>query len=203
MRGIHVQVVCDPEHSRQQDPGWERRQGLRGEALGRKMAVVFFERLPGPGGMGGTGGLAQRVQRDTLSMQQSLLTIAELLQQLGGGPVLPEDTARTAAETELLLERRYMDLEITRFKCSVEPEAPDVHVYTLEDEDNAEVALVSETPAERRTKMMLARALDRNEELLDGENLRKAWDTTLANLIGRAGHLWPAPAPAPRGRGRR
>ena len=165
------------------------------EALGRKMAVVFYENLP--------GGLAQRVHRETLGMEQNLLTIAELLQTLGG-IVLPADPARTAADTELLLERQYMDLAITRFNCCVEPEAPGVHIYRLDDENDAEVALVAETPAEKRTKMMLARALARNEELLDDEDLRKAWDKTLPTLRGRAGHLWAAPAPAPgrRGKGR-
>ena len=46
------------------------------EALGRKMAIVFYENLP--------GGLVQRVHRETLGMQQNPLTIAELLQTLGG-----------------------------------------------------------------------------------------------------------------------
>ena len=163
------------------------------EALGRKMAVVFYENLP--------GGLAQRVHRETLGMQQNLLTIAELLQTLGGF-VLPADPARTAAETELLLERSYMDLGVTRFTFTVEPDAPDVHVYCLDDECDAEVALLAETPAEKRTKMMLARALARSEELLDGEDLRKAWGKTLPTLRGRARHLWAAAAPAARGRGK-
>ena len=166
------------------------------EALGRKMAVVFYENLP--------GGLAQRVHRETLGMQQNLLTIAELLQTLGGF-VLPADPARTAADTELLLERKYMDLGITRFNVTVEPEAPEVHVYRMDDENDAEAALLAETPAAKRTKMMLARALARNEKLLDGEDLRKAFDKTLVTLRGRAMHLWAAPAPAapaPRGRGK-
>ena len=138
-------------------------------------------------------------------MHQSLLTLAELLQTLGG-IVLPADPGRTAAQTELLLERKYAELEIIRFKCSIEPEAPDMHTFQLEDEGNAEVAMVSETPAEQRTKMMLARALDRNEELLDGESMQGAFNKNLADLTGRTAHLFPAPvlAPAPaapRGRG--
>ena len=50
-----------------------------GEAVGRKMAVVFFEDMPGPG----HEDLVRRVQRDTQGMDQTLLTIAEVLQSLG------------------------------------------------------------------------------------------------------------------------
>ena len=43
-----------------------------GEALGRKMVVVIFEDMPGP------GCLARRVHRDTVGMQQVLMSIAEV-----------------------------------------------------------------------------------------------------------------------------
>ena len=53
--GVHVQTVMqsffDPVHRRQQDLGWEGRQELRGGAMGRKLTVVFFENMPGPGGL--------------------------------------------------------------------------------------------------------------------------------------------------------
>ena len=169
-----------------------------GEALGRKLTVVFFEKIPGP------GGLAQRVNRETLGMQQNLLSIAEILQTLGG-PELPADPARTAAQTELLLEREYLRLEITRWKCTVEPAAAGVHVFSLQDEGNAEAAFAAEVPAHQRTRMILARALQRNEELLDDEDLQAAFNKTLPALRGRSGHLFPAPARGrgPRGRGAR
>ena len=54
------------------------------EALGRKLTVVFFEKMPMP------GSLVQRVNRETVGMQQNLLSIAEILQTLGA-PVLPAD----------------------------------------------------------------------------------------------------------------
>ena len=145
--------------------------------MGRKMAVVFFERLPEP------GNLVQRARRDTQGMHQILLTIAEHLLALGG-IVLPADSGRAAAETDILLERKYAELDIIRFTCAVEPEAPDVHVFQLEDQGNAEVAMVSATPAEQRTKMMLARALHRNDELLAGETLQACWNKTLPDLQG-------------------
>ena len=112
--------------------GGKEDRNYEGEALGRKLTVVFCENLPGP------GGLVRRVHRETLGMQQSLLSIAELLQTLGG-PVLPADPTRTAAQTDLLLERGYEHLEIMRFRCSVEPGAPGVHVFSLDHEKHAEV----------------------------------------------------------------
>ena len=107
--------------------------------MDRKVAVVFLERLPEP------GNLVQRARRDTQGMHQCLMTIAELLLALGG-IALPADPGRTAAETELLLERRYAELDIIRFACAIVPEAPDVHVFQLEDQGNAEVAMVSAIP---------------------------------------------------------
>ena len=98
-----------------------------------------------------------------------------------------------------------MELEITRFTCTIVPEAPDLHVFQLEDQVNAEVAMVSATPAKDRTRMMLARALYRNEELLVGENMQGAWNKSLAALKARTAHLFPAALakrPAARVRGR-
>ena len=138
-------------------------------------------------------------------MHHQLMTIAELLLALGGIVMPAADPGRTAAETEILLEGKYAELDITRFTCAIEPEAPGVHVFQLEDQGNAEVAMVSATPAEQRAKMMLARALHRNEELLDGETMQGAWNKTLPDLRGRTAHLFDAPAvgPAARGRGGR
>ena len=197
-KGYFYKVSCCPASilyiAEHKTLAGKEERGYEGEALGRKMAVVFFERAPGP------RNLVQRARRDAEGMHQILLTIAELLLALG--IVLPADPERTTAEAELLLEKRYEHLEIMRFEGSVQPAAPGVHVYQLGDEDHAETALVSATPADELTKMMLARALYRNEELLDGENLQGAWNKPLATLRGRTAHLAPAPA-APRGRRRR
>ena len=173
-----------------------------GEALGRKLVITFFE--------DGPGGLVQPVDRTSLGMKQQLLTLAELLQTLGG-LALPDDPDRTAGQTELLLEAHYQILEVKRFVCTLETAAEGVHMYSLEDEVDAEAAFASEVNREHRTKMVLARALQRNEELLDGETLQNAWNLSLAQLQGRTAHLYPAP-PAPvappggrgggRGRGR-
>ena len=161
-----------------------------GEALGRKMAVVFFEDMDGP------GDLVRQVNRESHGLHQVLLTIAEVLQTIGGVDV-PADPERTASDTELLYERLYEDLEIQRFTAVVEPAAPDPHVFHLEGEVNAEIALAMEVPADHRTKMILSRCLQRNGELHDGETLQDAWNTTLASLKARTAHLLPAPPPPP------
>ena len=70
---------------------------------------------------------------------------------------MPADPARTAAQTEVLLESHYEDLEILRYSGVLEPAAHDTHVYTLENEVNAEVALAQELSDDHRTKMVLVR----------------------------------------------
>ena len=177
-------------------------RSYEGEALGRKMAIVFFEEQD--------EGLVRRVNRETQAMNQELLSIAELLQTVGGVH-LPADPARTAAQTEVLLESHYEDLEILRYSGVIEPASHDTHVYTLENEVNAEVALAQELSDDHRTKMVLVRCLQRQGEFLDDETLQTTWNQSLVSLKGRTSHLFPAapaapaapPAPgAGRGRGR-
>ena len=162
-----------------------------GEAQGRKMALVFFEVL--------RGDLVRRVHRETSGLRQILMSIAEVLQTLTPDSV-PADPARTAAQTEILFESQYERLDIMRYKCTIEPAAGEAHVFQLTDEVHAEAALVLEVPAEQRTKMTLARLLQREGDLADGEVLQAAWAQSLATLRRRADHLLPAPpvpAPAP------
>ena len=162
-------------------------RNYEGEALGRKMAVVFFEELP--------DGLVRRVSRETLAMNQQLLSIAETLQTIGG-IAIPPDPGRTAGQTELLLEAAYEHLEVERFVCTVEPAHPEAHVFSLSEGVNAEAAFFLELPADQRTKMVLARALQRHDELQPEETLQVAWNGSLANLKARTAHLLPAPAVA-------
>ena len=176
-----------------------------GEATGRKLAVVFFEDMHGD--------LVRRVDRENMVMKQQLLSIAEILQTLNC-IALPADPARTSADTEILLERHYQDLEIQRFTPSVEPAAGEVHVYHLHHEVHAEMALCRDLKADTRTKMVLARCLQRNDDLEDNESLQDAWSKSLAVLKARAAPHLPVPpaapapaapapaAPAGRGRGR-
>jgi len=174
-------------------------RSYEGEALGRKMAVVFFEDMPGP------GNLVRRMQRETMGMQQVLLSVAEVLQTLGMHGI-PADPDRTAAQMEQLLEGQYEHLDLTRFKCSEEPAAPEAHVFSLSEEQHAETALALEVPAGDRTKMILARSLQRHDELGPEETLQAAWGESLVTLRARSGHLFPVPvapaAPPARGRGR-
>ena len=166
-----------------------------GEAMGRKLAIVFFEVAP--------GGLVRRVHRETLALQQQLLSLAELLQTIGG-VALPPDPARTAADAELLLEAHYQTLDIWRYKCTLQTGGDEVHTYTLDEEVDAEAAHALALSADHRTKMVLARALQRHEGLLANETLQEAWNLTLPTLQGRAAPLFPAAHPGPAdGGGRR
>ena len=144
------------------------------------MAVVFFE----PAGPG----LVTRVHKEGLGMHQQLLSLAELVQSICG-IVLPVDPDRTAGDTELLLESYYMEKDLQRLRCTLEADAPEVHTNMLHDEVHAESAFFQETPQALRTKMVLARALQRNGLLNPDEDLKMAWSKTLAVLRGRAAHL--------------
>ena len=166
-----------------------------GEALGRKMAVTFFEDAE--------GGLVRRVKRDGLAMEQDLLSLAELLLAIGGVELPADpDSHRTAATQEHLLESRYEHLEILRFTCTLEAAAPEVHTFSLEEQGNAEAALARELPSDQRTRMVLARCLQRNGELGPEETLKRAWDTTLVELRRRTEHHFPAPPVPAAGRAR-
>ena len=89
--------------------GWPE---LRRRGPGAQTAILLFELH--------AGGLVRRVNRETLGMAQHLLSIAELLHTVGGVH-LPADTVRTAAQTELLLESHYEDLEILQYSGVLEP----------------------------------------------------------------------------------
>ena len=99
------------------------------------------------------------------------------------------------------MEAHYQNLEVERFVCTVEPDAPQVHVYSLDEGENAEAALAVELPPDHRTKIVLARCLQRQGALGKGESLQTAWSTTLANLQGRAAPFLPVPLVPPVGRG--
>ena len=172
-------------------------RNLEGEAIGRKLVVTFFEE--------GGDGLVHRVDRDGCTLKPQLLNIAEVLQILGFA-LLPEPE-RTSATTELLLEAHYQNLSIVRFTCNLETETPEVHVYNLSDEVDAEEAMALELPAQSRTKMVLVRCLQRADALDEGESLERCWASSLATLQARTAPFLPAPPPAPpggggRGRGR-
>ena len=143
------------------------------------MAIVFYESIPGD--------LARPVNG-----QQHLLTLAELIQTIGGAHV-PIDPGRSAAETELLLESQLRNMQVTRYTPILEPGAPVNHTNSLEDEMDAEHAYFLEVPATQRTKMVLARAIERNDRLDKGEDLITAWKKSLVSLQARGDHLRPPP----------
>ena len=135
----------------------------------------------------------KRVSQELLGMHQVRITLAELSQTLGLLS-LPEDPERTSATTELLLEAHLQNQELLRMPCFVEPTAPDVHMYSLGPETLAESELVFEVPADQRTKMMLARLLQRTGNLRRQETLQTTWNLPLTKLQERTRHLFPEPA---------
>ena len=84
-------------------------------------------------------------------MHQEHLALAELLQTVGGIDV-PLDPSRTVAQTEVLIESFFQDLEILRMVCSVEPAAPGVHMYSLGQDLHAEAAFALEAPSRPSNK---------------------------------------------------
>ena len=137
------------------------------------------------------GNLVRRVIRQCHGMSQALMSIAEIIQGVGG-LALHADHDRTAAHTEIILEAGYQDMELMRFSCSIVPAADDPHVYHLHDEIAAESALTHGVPVEQLTKMTLARLLQRNQELLAGETLASAWNKSWLTLRDSVAHLLPA-----------
>jgi hypothetical protein len=168
-------------------------KNYEGEATGRMLALTFFEDAP--------RGLVQRVDKERLVLNAQLFTPAEVLSVCG--IVLPLDPGRTAGDTELLLEAKYEDLYIERFIGTVDVVTDDVHIYSLGDPVNAEVAYAVACPAPR-TKMVLARALQRSGAFDQDETLQSVWALPHKMLEARAQpHLQlPAAPPVARGRGR-
>ena len=176
-----------------------RAERAAGEAVGRKLTVAFFERL-------GNEGLVRPVDRSSQALKQQLLTLAELLQTCGLGD-LAHDPSRTSAETELLLEAKYLDLELRRHKGLPEPTAQDPNSFLLEADDNAEETLLEDLQPEDLTKLAFARTLQRHDRLGSRETLKEAWATKWEALRRRVDTLLPhppaPPAPAAPARGAR
>ena len=172
-----------------------------GEATGRKLVVAWFEVL--------ADGRAHRVDQETSGMRPHLLTLAEIMQILGVDLARVPD--RAAAETERLLEQHMVHLQVRKRTCLEDIEADEVHVYLLGEEEDAEEAMILETPPDGRTKMMYARHLQRSEHLNDGESLEDAWKKPLEELRRRSAATLPEEPPEPpaargggaRGRGAR
>ena len=188
-RGNIFKLSCNPDvlmyiGENRTLAGQEHREH-EGEAMGRKLTIAFYEMA---------GGLAQPIG----IMKLTLLTIAELLQQIGGVAV-PPDPERPAKETEILFELSYRDLEISRWECTAESGAPHANTLSLSGEANAEVAFAAEASEHERTKMVLARCLERNGATLVGEALQTLWGLPLATLTARARPFLPAPLAADAG----
>ena len=104
------------------------------EAIGRRLAVTFFEVL--------RGDVVHRVDRGTSGLSPQLLTVAEIIRTCGFA--LDPDPSRTSAEAEILLEMQYLHVVLKRFVGTPEPQEDDVHVYSLSDEVEAEAVVALE-----------------------------------------------------------
>ena len=193
-RGFVFTVSCQPEVfifvcENKTLAGQEQREH-EGEAEGRKLAVTFYEKA---------GGLVRPVDREGHGLKLSLLTVAEILQTLGAA--VPPDAERPASQTEVLFEAMYLTLDIQRFVCTTEPDAAELNAFSLSDPTDAEATLAAELLPKDRTKMVLARCLQKNMALHAGETLQTAWALPKDTLAARAAHLFPAapaaPPPAP------
>ena len=91
-------------------------------------------------------------------MHQEPPAAAELLQTVGGIEV-PLDPGRTAAQSEVIVESFFQEVEILRMACAVEPAAPGARIYSLGLGMNAEAAFAIEASPYHRATMVLARAL--------------------------------------------
>ena len=178
-----------------------RRSRGEGEAVGRNLAVVFFEPL------GAGQDLVRRVDREHPAMTPKLLTIAEIMSNCGIR--VPLDASRNAADIEMALEEAFAAEDLRRFTGHLETSADEVHVYTLSDDVPAEAAFLEQEPLETLTKMALARLLE-----LRGEGPRRElFPLSLQALRERAAPNPAAPlaeeddaapdAPGRGGRGRR
>ena len=96
-----------------------------------------------------------------------------------------------------MLEAAYQVLEVARFTCVVAP-AVGPHVYELDDGVNAEEAYSQDLlPVDKkRTKMVLARFLERRGNLAADETLPVAWALDHAQLLARVAPLLPVLAAA-------
>ena len=144
------------------------------------------------------------MHRETLSMRQDLLTLAELLQTLGFR--LPEDSDRSASQAEEHLEAHYMNLRITKWRYEQEPHHSDPLALSLGEPEDAEEALALHRAHDQRTKMSLARLVQQLGLLGPTETLEQAWKASKEALGERVRHALPADPPGKgrgRGRGRR
>lgn len=144
-----------------------REERAGGEAIGKPLVLTFFEEM-GPG-------VVRWVDRSGALMRPWLFTAAELLSAVGVW--LPPDPERSSRDAEAQLEDLFVEHGFRRLQGQVEPGASEVHVYTLHDEVDSEIAFFAEAQPNALTKIALARCL----ELHGGEHLggrhgsRRTW----------------------------
>ena len=109
-------------------------------------------------------------------MSTKVITPAELALHLGFAP--PVDLARSAQETESLVERAWLGTPRTRYTHRHMIEADDLHTYLLTDPVDAEEAFWSDMPLVEHTKYAIARRL----EIDHGWDRARLWRCSLPQL---------------------
>ena len=161
------------------------------DAAGRPLEVCFFERMAGapPGET-----LVCRVDRTGSGMAAHTNSPAEILVALGLH--VPRGPGDTAAEWEATVEGYYRTKHRLVYTHAIVAGHGDHHVYHLTEPEDAEDAFVTAAPhQDSRTRMALARLLEREQ----GEDAQALWRSranTLEVLTRRA--LGPAAVAAPK-----
>ena len=153
-------------------PGRETR--AEGEALGRSLAVAWFEtKMETDEGI-----VVHRVERSSQALMMQLSTLAEILHVASEAyPAL--GAAAPARATKIAMEARYAN--IPRYIHHAEHlwQEIDSWMFLLTQSDPAETKYLAESDPQELTNMALARQL----ELLKGTNKRGAWQWPKARLL--------------------
>ena len=142
------------------------------DAQTRPLVICFFEKAPGAD----DELVVRRTDKEFAGMATKVTTPAELALHLGFVP--PVDAARSAQETESLVERAWLGIPRTRYTHRHMVEAGDLHSYLLTDPVDAEEAFWNDVPLGEHTKYAIARRL----EIEHGWDRVRLWRCSLPQL---------------------
>ena len=154
---------------------------FEGDALGRHLAVAWFEHLEERD----DGIVVRRADRSSPGGLNTLLcTIAELL-HAAGEPYPALGAAATSRDQEVAMEARFGVVPRLHYDCKHLWEEDDPWTFILSSPAPAEGKYLAETAIDDLTNMALARQL----ELLSGTDKRAAWATPRRDLLAQLAAL--------------
>ena len=158
------------------------------DAAGRPLEVCFFEPVPDPP-PGDT--IVRRVDRTSSGMRTLTYSPSQILVALGlHAPKGPDETP---AEWEAAVEARYKTSPRLAYEHAVVPDRDEPHVYLLTHARDVEDEFLDTGGLDARTRMALARLLEREQGEV-AQALLRARANTLESLTRRA--IGPAAADA-------